>query len=161
MMFRIFKELHGNDCDWSDSAPLVVKGGDFCDPEMGMAAASAEADDRVDAVLFERLLDLDEEIMMGGMPMRVSDGLQNAINDFECNVPVAAFTVFLHGLRSRGGLPEIYDVPSVAEVARRQRAVCARLIDRNIRRRDRLAKAATDTLRAIAEINKDLERQFG
>lgn len=160
VMFRIFKERHKNDCDWSETAPLVVEAGDFCDAGMSAAAASAEADDRLDAVLFARLLDLDEEIMMAGMPMKVSDGLQNAINEFECNIPVAAFTVFLRGLRDRGGLPEAYNVPSVAEVARRQRAVCERLIDRNLRRKDRSARSATDALRAIAGINRDLEREF-
>lgn len=161
MIFRLFKDLHQTDCDWSDKAPLVIKDGEFCDPLMSAAVTAAEDDDRVDALLFERLLDLDEEIMMADMPMRVSDGLHNAISDFDCNIPVAAFTVFLHGLRSRGGLPETYDVPPVAEVARRQRVVCERLIERNLRARKKAARPDTETYRAISQINRAIEIEFG
>lgn len=161
MIFRLFKERHQSDCDWSDEAPMVIKDGEFCDPEMSAAVMAAEADDRADAQLFERLLDLDEEIMMAGMPMRVSDGLHNAIEDFDCNIPVAAFTVFLHGLRSRDELPETYHVPSVAEVARRQRAVCERLIERNLKKRDRAARSDTEAFRAISQINRAIEIEFG
>lgn len=150
----VFKSMHTNDCDWSDDAPVLVSGGRIVQPAMLEGFAQAEADETADGELLRRLLTEDPMAWGEGWETSMSEMLDEAKQSVEAVVPVAIFTLFLTSLRRSGKLPKEYEIPSAAEVATRQNAVCARLIDENIKAKHSSSKPHTERLRVIQNLNK-------
>ncbi|TLX16074.1 YkgJ family cysteine cluster protein [Rhizobium sp. MHM7A] len=151
-----FKARMSANCDWSDDAPLVLKDGRFLDPAISDAFAKAEADDLMDGRLLELLVETDCEFgdSNGDFGFSFSDLVNKSARTMQVDLPIVFFTYFMIALRDEGLLPDVYNVPSPAEVASRQIAVCERLINENIRLRDREARPHTEMLREMVAINK-------
>jgi Fe-S-cluster containining protein len=152
--FSIFRGMHANDCDWSVSAPLVVKAGCMTDANMTEAFKRAEADDRMDSELLRSLLDAGDVITAGDGEMSIEVFVNDSLAQGEVKIPIALFTVFLQALKDRGELPAHYDVPSTEEVAWRQSAVCERLIANNLAKKNKDARSHTESLRFLLGLNK-------
>lgn len=149
-----FKSRMSDNCDWSDDAPVVVQNGRFVIPEVKNAFHAAEEDDRADGRLLTLLLEEDYVLDGGDGGTSFTDLVKQSISTLEVELPVAVFTYFMEGLRENGLLPTGYCVPPVETVARKQIAVCERLIAEYIRRKDRDARPHTEMLRKLIELNK-------
>lgn len=107
-----FRELHGNEaCDWSSSAPALVRDGSIVETAMNEAFSVAETDERRDGQLLRSLLDEDFCLTSSDGEMSISDYVAQCLQTHEATIPVAIFTIFLDHLRSNGKLPEGFNVP--------------------------------------------------
>ncbi|MCV9964919.1 YkgJ family cysteine cluster protein [Pararhizobium sp. BT-229] len=152
-----FRELHGKErCDWSSSAPALVRDGVIVEPTMTEAFRVAESDERGDGLLLQSLLDEDLCLTSSEGEISISDFVTQCLQTHEATIPVAIFTMFLDDLRSHGRLPKGYDVPYFKEVAQRQITLCLALIETNLREKDKAARSHTEMLREHLRVNKAL-----
>lgn len=152
-----FRDMHRNEaCDWSSSAPTLVRDGVIIEPTMNEAFSVAETDERRDGQLLQTLLDEDFCLTNSDWEVSISDYLTECLQTHEATIPVAIFTLFLDHLKRQGKLPSGYDVPDFKEVAQRQVTLCLALIETNLREKDRAARPHTELLREHLRLNKAL-----
>ncbi|MBY3432803.1 hypothetical protein HFN89_01260 [Rhizobium laguerreae] len=156
----IFNSQHKQHCDWSPSAPTVLRDGVLVDEEMVEAFSMAEADERADGELLGLLLDRDDLMGNDEFELLIADLIEQSIEETEVTIPVAVFTLWLEVLKKEGELPSHYDIPTPEEVARRQQAVCQRMIDVNLREKDRAARPHTEMLRLHLRLNEQIIRDM-
>ena len=151
LALAIFKEKHNQDCDWSPSAPVLLADGTLVNPEMSASFTRAEQDDLRDAALLRALVDAETAFTSDSEEFDILDILESAMasEDGETRFPFAFLALLLEDLEEAGSLPDGYPPFSVEDIARKQAAVCQRMIAENLKRKDSRDREATAQLRHL------------
>lgn len=155
---EIFYSYHAEDCDWSSAAPVVLDRGRIIDTVMASALDKAEEDDRRDGQLLRILVDDDRAVGTPDGELSIRDLIETSMQSPSFEFPLIITVMFLETLRREGDLPEGYGDYDIQNVAVRQAAACERMIQENLRRKNKDDRALTERLRALKQVNEMVAR---
>lgn len=152
---EMFYRDHSGDCDWTEAAPVILKGGRIVDGPMAAALDEAEEDERRDNAVLRLLAQHGHRVasIEDEADLSIAGLIEASMRAPSMDVPLVVIVMFLAGLREAGMLPDGYGEFDLKDIARRQAEACERMIQDNLRRKNRDDRLLTAELRALKEVN--------
>lgn len=132
LALKVFRATHASDCDWTGSAPPLLRDGKLVQPSMKKAFRKAEMDDAMDAMTMQWLLEQGTTFATeDGEGLKFEDILEGALmsHQKEIRPPFVLLAAMLEDLANEGYDMSWYDLPPLKEIAERQLIACFRMLE--------------------------------
>jgi Fe-S-cluster containining protein len=125
LAMRVFNRQHRHDCDWSSTAPVVMRNGQIVDPQYAADRVAANEGQRHDSELLVLLHDHKADATHDGT--NISNLIERASRQSnEVRLQFVVLLEMMRGLERIGKLPARYVLPSLADFHRAQIALARR-----------------------------------